>query len=323
MLTTFIDPIQVEIEAFCAQNRETLKQGRFDDLEKAAAELRAGKPLFGDGSWKIAKFYKSFECASGDPESVWETRASIHQKWIAAKPKSIAARVAYGNFLTKYAWQARGSGFANTITDQGGRLFRERLASARQVLREARALREKDPFWWSVALNVALGQGWPKPAVDSLLTEAHGFEPKFWAYDAARAYSLLPRWYGKPGDWEAFAAEAATRPDGVGTEVYARIVIQFRGFYGSVLRETKASWETTRKGLELMRERYPNSLEIVGFTAALATEAEDHRLAKEMYDRLGDTYLPTVWASQQGFLRNRAWADKSAQTFGPMHQAAR
>ncbi|MDQ3621744.1 MAG: hypothetical protein M3463_04540 [Verrucomicrobiota bacterium] len=107
-----------------------------------------------------------------------------------------------------------------------------------------------------------------------------------------RAYSLLPRWHGEPGDWEAHAEQASARPDGLGVETYARIVINLRRYHENIFRETKASWPKTREGLEQLRKKYPTSLEILSNSALLATLAEDRPLAKEMFDRLGETYLP-------------------------------
>jgi hypothetical protein len=156
---------------------------------------------------------------------MWQLHDRIHQDWIAQFPTSITARVAYADFLREYAWHARGTGFADKVTEEGWRLFGERLESARKTLAEARELTDKDVFWWEVALGVARGQQLPKNAYDQLLEEGKAFEPKFCGYDIARASSLLPRWYGEPGDWEAYAEQAAERPDGLGAEIYARIVM--------------------------------------------------------------------------------------------------
>ncbi|MDQ3621745.1 MAG: DUF4034 domain-containing protein [Verrucomicrobiota bacterium] len=155
------DPIDEEISAFRAEFREAYDHRRFDDLEQRAAKLRAAREVFGNGSWKILQFYNSFECRDDEPESMWELHDRIHQEWIAAKPESITACVAYADFLTGYAWQARGSGYAGTVTEKGWALFGERLASAREVLAKGRQLPDKDPIWWLTALRVALGKGWP------------------------------------------------------------------------------------------------------------------------------------------------------------------
>jgi hypothetical protein len=303
------DPVREEINAANLETRQAYNNRRFDDLEAKAAKLRAGKEVFGNGLWKISQFYAALECSNDEPESMWQLHDRIHQEWIAAKPESISARVAYADFLADYAWQARGSGFADSVTDKGWQLFGERLAAARKVLEQARALEEKDPCWWRTALTVALGQGWEPEQFQVLLAEAHAFEPKFWLYDTSRAYSLLPRWFGEPGDWEAYAAEAAARPDGLGVEVYARIVCWQRGFYENVFRETKASWPKTREGMAELLRKYPNSLGLLSEAAMLATMAEDRALAKVLFDRIGDRYLPATWRTPERFVHFRHWAE--------------
>ena len=303
------DPIQEEIGASNLETRQAYNNRRFDDLEKKAAQLRAGKEVFGNGSWKIAQFYAALACNDAEPESMWQLHDRIHQEWIAAKPASISARVAYADFLTEYAWRARGTGYADKVSEDGWRLFGERLAAARKVLEEARGLEEKDPYWWVTALTVALGQSWDRAQYEVLIAEAHAFEPKFWGYDTSRAVSLLPRWLGEPGDWEAYAEQAAARPDGLGAEVYARIVSRLRGFYENVFRETKASWPKTREGLAEMLRKYPDSLGWLSEAAMLATMAEDRALAKELFDRIGDRYLPSVWRKPERLAHFRHWAE--------------
>jgi hypothetical protein len=286
------DPIQDEIYAFSVMTRNDYNSQRFDNLEKKASNLRETKQLFGNGSWKIVEFYESLACRHDEPESMWQLHDSIHRNWIAAKPLSITAHVAYAGFLVEYAWHARGSGYIDTVTEDGWLLFRERLSLGRKVLNDARALPEKDPVWWSVALTCALGQNAPKSTFDALVEEAHAYEPKFWGYDTQRAYSLLPRWHGKPGDWEAYAELASSRPDGLGEETYARVVIGMSSYYKNIFSESKASWQLTRSGLAQMREKYPDAIEFVKLTAWLATLAGDRALAKEMRDQLGDKHPP-------------------------------
>ncbi len=75
---------------------------------------------------------------------MWQVHDRIHQEWIAQFPASITARVAYADFLREYAWHARGTDLADKVTEEGWRLFGERLESARKMLAEARELTEKE-----------------------------------------------------------------------------------------------------------------------------------------------------------------------------------
>lgn len=308
-LETAKDPVDREITAFRGNTRTAYNNSRFDELEKIAAEARASKARFGNGSWKIFQFYQSLACHEEEPESMWQLHDKIHEAWIAAKPDSITARVAHADFLVEYAWHARGSGYADTVTPKAWKTFGIRLGKAARILENARTLEPKDPYFWNVALTVGMGQGWEKPAFDAMVAEAAAFEPKFFAFDLTRARTLLPRWHGEPGDWEAYAQQASERPNGLGAEVYARIVMSLRGYHKNIFRETKASWPRTREGLMLMRERYPDSLEIRSMAARMAILAGDRQFAKESFDLLGDHYLPDVWHAPERFTRYRHWAE--------------
>jgi len=306
-LTPVKDPVGKEIDAFLLKNRQAYNRSQFDVLEEVAADLRRSKATFENGSWKIAQFYGSFECRDDEPESMWELHDKIHRNWIAAKPDSVTAKVAYADFLTSYAWRARGDGYADKVTENGWRVFGERLKAAGSLLGEARALPDKDPCLWLTALTVALGQGASIEDYDLLMEEAHAFEPKFWGYAAARAHSLLPRWYGEPGEWEAFALKASEQADGLGVEVYARIVMRLSGFHKNIFEESQVSWPKTREGLEVLMQKYPQSSDFVNISAHLGGLAVDREFARRMFDQLGNSYSKTVWRTPQKFIKCRDW----------------
>jgi hypothetical protein len=289
--------------------RQLYNASRFDELEKIAASVRREK--FGNGSWKIVRYYDSLECRPSEHESMWQLHDRIHRDWIAKKPDSITARLAYADFFVSYAWHARGHGFSGSVTDEGWKLFHERLASAQKVLDEARLLKEKDPYFGLIALCVALGEGPSKAQYDVLVNEAHAAEPKFWGYFTSRAYSLMPRWHGEPGDWEAFAMKAANLPDGLGAELYARIVLNLLDYYGDIFVESEASWPKTREGLNLMMERYPDSLEIANEAAMLAVMARDRDMARQIFTRINGACVVSVWHGSERFLGAQKWAFKS------------
>jgi hypothetical protein len=302
-------PVQEEIYAFRIKVRQAYNNKRFDELESIASDLRKNKALFGNGSWKTAQFYSAFECRSDEPESMWKLHDSIHRDWVATKKNSVTAMVALADFLVDYAWRARGNDFADTVTEEGWRLFRERLAAARDVLREASVLPEKDPNWGLVTLRVARGQEWKPSDVDTLVEEITAAEPKFWGYHTERAFALLPRWFGNPGDWERYAEKVAARPDGLGDELYARIVIHLRGYHENIFKESKASWQKTKAGLRIMLQKYPQSLEIPSSAALLAGTAQDRPFAKEMFEKLGGRYVASAWRKPERFTHVKHWAD--------------
>jgi hypothetical protein len=302
------DPVLQEITKFRAETRPHYNNSNFDKLEKIAEEARAGKGVFDNGSWKIYQFYTSLTCREEEPEEMWQLHDRIHLAWTAAKPDSITAKIAHADFFVAYAWHARGHGYADKVTKENWKLFATRLTKAVKILDDAKKLQPKDPYFWTVLLAAGQGLGWEKENFDAIVAEAVAQDPCFFSVDQTRANMLLPRWFGQPGDWEAYAQQASERPNGLGAEIYARIVMHLSGYYDNVFSETKASWPRTREGLLMMRKKYPKSIEILSMNARMAAIAGDREFARESFDLLGDQYLSSVWQKPDRFVSCRTWA---------------
>jgi Domain of unknown function (DUF4034) len=255
------DKITTEILAFRFKTRALYNASKFDELEALADQLRTERARFGNGSWKIYQLYDALGCRSEEPENMWQLHSRIHENWDAAKPRSITAYVAHADFFTAYAWHARGYDYSDKVTKEGWRLFDERLTRAKELLNKSAEFEPKCPMWWHVRMTVALGQGWSWDDHERLFQEAKAIEPEFWGYDVAKAYYLLPRWHGQPGEWEYALSLENDRSKGLGLETYARVVNAMGEYYKNIFRETHASWPQTRDGFELMRQRYPDSLD--------------------------------------------------------------
>jgi len=300
--------ITTEIWEFRLKTRSLYNASKFDELEALAAQIRADRTRFGNGSWKISQFYESLACRPDEPESMWQLHERIHENWDAAKPRSITAYVAHAEFFIDYAWHARGGGYSKTVTKEGWRLFAERLAKARELLEKSTDFEPKCPVWWRVCMTLAKGQGWSRDDFEKLFQDAKAFEPQFWGYDVAKAEYLLPRWYGQPGEWEYTLTLEIDKPKGLGLETYSRVVSALSGYYKNIFRESHASWPQTRDGFELMRQRHPASLEILSEYCQLACLADDRGLARKLFDELGGQMIAGTWGGQKDFRHYRNWA---------------
>jgi tetratricopeptide (TPR) repeat protein len=249
---------------YARQVLDYLHHDQFDLLGQAAAAARSTGERIPGGGWKLALIYSALSEPEGGknaPDAEWLYQISKLKKWSESDAGSVTARVGLAQAYVGYAWQARGDGRANTVTEEGGRLFQERLDAARRVLDGAKSAGQRCPHWYATMLGVALGQGWDPASYDQLFAEATAFEPSYTAYYEQKAYYLLPRWYGRQGDWARFAEEAASRVGGgEGSALYYRVVMSVtessvsavragtscrrRGCLGSAL--SRGSW--TRSG---------------------------------------------------------------------------
>ena len=200
------DAVQKALLDYRLATRLAYNNRRFDELDQNADQARASKEKFGNGSWKLWQFYDSLGCADSEPESMWQLHDRIHKDWIAGRPGSVTAQVARVGFLFEYAWHARGTGVAGTVTPAMWQLFGERLKVAHQALLDCREQGQTCPVWWSLGMRLAIGEQWPRADADRIYSQAKDFEPTFWNFDVLRSRYLSLKWYGQPGDWEAARA---------------------------------------------------------------------------------------------------------------------
>ncbi|MBL9152116.1 MAG: hypothetical protein JNK37_06515 [Verrucomicrobiales bacterium] len=103
------------------------------------------------------------------------------------------------------AWDARGSGYSNTVTEKGWQIFHAELAAAREAVEQSYRKEPTHPGPASEGITVAMGSS------DEPLTEMRKwFDRSTGAQiDYERAYvkyrqGLLPRWYGNKRSLEEF-----------------------------------------------------------------------------------------------------------------------
>jgi Domain of unknown function (DUF4034) len=305
---SYRDPGLDQGAAQSAEVRRLFAAGNFEGLDTLADQLRKTKARYASGMWRISAFYQELEVERRAPPDVWKTQQQTLERWIVQRPQSITARVALADFLTKYAWQARGADWANKVTPEGWDLFAERLSAATKVLGDARSLETKDPHWWFVAQTVALGQGWDRATYERLFAEAIAFEPEYHHCYCSKARFLLPKWYGQPGEWEQFAMESAARPGGPGPAIYARIVDSVTGDYTDIFHESGASWEQTRAGFELLVSQYPDSGKLLVDFLRLAAVATDTQCGAQIFAKIGTRYDPRLWINGYEVMGLQSWS---------------
>jgi hypothetical protein len=112
-----------------------------------------------------------------------------------------------GEVYIQLGWQARGYGYADTITSDGGKLFGKRLAMAEEALNTAWELNTNEPRIAVKMMSVELGQGKGRDRMELWFRRAMKADPN--DYDAcdAKLLYLEPKWYGSVADMLAFGHE--------------------------------------------------------------------------------------------------------------------
>ena len=130
----------IQQDKVCHQAIALLEKRDFAALDKRAHELRAEKGLFPNGASAIRSLYGGIETINDDaPDPQWDALIGVFNDWIKERPDSITPRVALVETFVNFAWKARGNGYADTITEEGGKLFEQRLAMAHNANRSAQS----------------------------------------------------------------------------------------------------------------------------------------------------------------------------------------
>ena len=201
------------------------------------------------------------------------------------------------------AWDARGGGYMSTVTDEGYAEFQRQLGLAQEWIKRIDAEQARFAQFFEMLVDVHLGRGYNKAQARKWVDMSRAIDPGFMGAAYSHAWALMPRWYGVPGDVEAFALDLSKESE-IGDEVYARLATNVlnRSVEDYVWQEF--DYERLKRGLLAFLEKHPeNIFETHGlcFAAALA---EDLETAQAMYQRFGGDFDHSMWRPHD---ENRMW----------------
>ena len=292
---------------------DLLKRQQFDELDCIAHAARVNKTRFPGGIWKLTIIYAALESPKGHAtQQDWIDYLTPLERWVEAKPTSVTARIALADAYVSYAWDARGQGLANTVTENGWQLFGERLQKAKQILDEASRLPEKCPDWYVVMQHIAQGQAWDMKDQTALFQRAVAFEPAYYSFYRVQAFLLLPRWYGEEGDASKFAMDMADRVKGKeGDVLYFQIAAKLSCACDEP-EVSRMSWDRIQRGFQASEELYGTSILNLNEFALLASTFNDSFVADAAFKRIGERWDEGVWETYQYFSGNRDFAAQIA-----------
>jgi hypothetical protein len=304
-----------DVHAFTAYQdaiAELLKQEQFDELDCLADAARASKAKFSGGTWKLVEIYLGLESPRpGHPtHEDWNTHLQLVEKWTHHNPESITAHIALAESHVEFAWDARGDGYADSVSDSGWKIFSEQMDEAKSILDDASTLKAKCPEWYLAMEQVAQGQTWDLPRFKALVDQAIASEPTFAYYYRVYAFYLQPKWAGEEGDPARFAEEAANKIGGdAGDALYFQIANKI--VCGCKDPEfMHFSWPRLQKGFAALEKLYGVSLVNVNSYGLMAVNNGDWVIADTEFKRIGDNWDKDTWQTEAWFKQNR---DSAAQ----------
>jgi hypothetical protein len=239
-------------------------------------------------------------CSATATDAAWTAHIAKLERWARSSPASPTPRIALAQTYLRFAWKARGHGYSNTVTPEGWALFKDRVQSARSTLEQSAVLAQNSPHWYLEMQGVALDQQWDRGEFDALAERALAHEPSYYYFALSESNYLLPKWYGKPGDTERYAAQVADRIGGEeGDAVYFQIAAAI-----NCCNRTQApalSWRRVQRGFAAVESLYRSTNHQRNVMAYLAVRDGDVATARQLFARIGNDWSEAVWKTKAAF----------------------
>lgn len=313
----FIDQAGTEAEKqYTARVLELYDNEDFAAIEAWIDEAAKDTVPLTNGKQKFVALFDALAYPSSPHLQKPQARVELCTRWLKAFPRSSTAAAIRIRSQLNYAWEARGSGYASSISDEGYKLFIERLTPIAGWTEEAEQGEINNPLYCDSAIDFAKSIGQPKVRVDQLVEIAA--KVPIWTYRpylAATEY-YLPRWYGGPGDMERFALRVyELTKNRLGAEAYTQIVVQVSRYHGSTtFQDFQFSWPLIQQGFCDAAARVPNRGADAVQYGWLARYADRRQEAKVLFDYLGDAGAD-FWRSDL-YQQLRAWAQRDPSNVG-------
>lgn len=253
------------------QVKELLFQGEFDKITKLAQQYRKSKEKFSDGTWKLHQLYEAFvDCRDLDE------RTAIFAKldeWSKKETKDPAPLIAIGNAYWSFGKNARGNGFADTVTAEGWKLLGERLAIGRGKLLAKSQKCMICPEFFVVMMKLGIDGSQDREPFMKLFEQGVKLEPTYLYLYEIKSYYILPRWYGRKGELTNFVVETAKHNPEAALWVLWRL--QNQGVYQNVFKDEEIDWNAIKANLVKCVRSDPAGIGYANILAYLSDVAGD------------------------------------------------
>jgi hypothetical protein len=286
---------------------QLLDDADFPQLESELDRLRDGGAVLKDGQSHYVAVMSGLTDSIGN-NTGWDKGIETVQSWRRRFPKSVHAAIIEANAWRAYAWQARGSGFANQVPAKAFELYGERLARARRVLEEAKPFAATNPLWYTSMLGVANSEGWPVEKQREVFAEGVARHPRASGIYVTMAHRMTPRWGGNIAMYREFTDLAARETQRFyGNSMYAWMYLQYADVENDQpFRDLGIPWQQMKSGFDELLARYPSTWNLNVY-AYFACQADDKAAFLALLPRLTkESVRQDVWRGGYQFDTCRA-----------------
>lgn len=258
----------------------------YDLLDRASNELGFSRQKFPTGEYLFeALFYALDDAMETISRSSTGAAQRFAEEWSRAKGDDGYARLMRAVVQYHEAWQARGTGYANTVTPEGWKLFFSKLEEANATLDSSSAKLKETGAWHALKLRLVFAHPKFKNDRMKVVQDATAAWPDYLAvYSIPMAY-MHPRWGGTYELMEGVAQLALqkTRTE-QGAAMYALVYEdQFRADCDCTLADSKVDWPTMKQGMRDVESHYAVTPDRLKHFAGMACQMRDRDEAKRWY----------------------------------------
>lgn len=207
------------------------------------------------------------------------------EKWYPDNPASL---VLTGSFYIDYAWDARGTGFANTVTAQGAQLMRERLLQAEKALTKAWQMDSSDPKPASLMIVVAMGLSRERDFMEKWFGRAIAADPDFDEPYLGKLAYLEPKWLGSAKELLQFGRQCFSEGNWyAGHPFILPLAHQRLAEHDENYPKTNAFWADVQRVYQPWLRVRPNDNQKRSRYCYFACESEHWDIARALFEALG------------------------------------
>jgi len=285
-----------------------LKKKRYDVLEEILTSILKKRERDEEGVSLLTLAYKKL-CLNPDAKYAASQWIQNFEDWLKHNPESHFANACAGAFYIGHAWNARGTGWGNTVTGEGARLFAERLSIAQRYLEKAYQLDPSDPIVPARLIDVARGLGLEYEEMEKQFQRAlKADKSEYEAYYRKLLY-LEPKWQRTQEEAEermfVYARESARSAPPNSLIPWILAEAHWEMYYQSghkkaYFRDPEV-WAELKNVYLSLAQRFPRSKKIHNWFALAAYLAGDQEIAKKELEIIKGDWVAEAWGNKKYF----------------------
>jgi hypothetical protein len=220
---------------------------------------------------------------------------AIQRSLMKNAPDSYLPWYLKGSHCVELAWNARGDGFANTVTPEGWESMKTNLVVAREALERAWKLNPKEPNIALQMMSVNLGQGSDRKEMEVWFDRVMELDTNSYRACWSKEQYLEPKWYGSDEEAVEFGRECV-RSSKWGGHVPLILVLAHNDINGRLSGSAKVDywkqpevWPDMNSAYVRFFELNPEETQLYGDYALHAYQAEQWAALNEILPKLTST----------------------------------